>query len=148
VWAEFLGGNQEDLLGTGIYGDPGLLEAVKNDELGIGYNNINYAYDPDSKTWVEGTRVLPVDINGNGKIDEDENIYDELDTIIQAIQAGKYPSPPARDLFFVCSGKPEKDIVVEFIRWILTDGQKFVHETGYINLTEEKIAQELSKITE
>ena len=49
TWANYLGKTQEDLLGVGVYGDPGLAEAVKNDILGIGYNNINYAYDTRSK---------------------------------------------------------------------------------------------------
>ena len=31
TWAEYLGGKQEDLLGVGVYGDPGLLEAVIKD---------------------------------------------------------------------------------------------------------------------
>ena len=40
----FLGKKQEDLLGIGVFGDPGLNEAVRKDALGIGFNNINYAY--------------------------------------------------------------------------------------------------------
>ena len=36
TWAAYLGGQQEDLLGIGVYGDPGLLDAVIKDPLGIG----------------------------------------------------------------------------------------------------------------
>jgi ABC-type phosphate transport system substrate-binding protein len=36
--------------------------------------------------------------------------------------------------------------VREFIRWVLTDGQKYVHESGYINLTEEKLLLELKHL--
>jgi len=146
VWAEFLGGNQEDLIGIGIYGDPGLLEAVKKDALGIGYNNINYAYDASTKTSVKGSKVLPIDINNNGKLDEDENFYDSQEEIINAIATNKYPSPPARDLYFVSYGKPQNPLVTEFIEWILTDGQQYVHDAGYINLSDEKINEELKKL--
>ena len=31
TWAEYIGGKQEDLKGTGIFGDPGLAEAVVKD---------------------------------------------------------------------------------------------------------------------
>ncbi len=148
TWAKYLGEHQEDLMGIGVYGDPGLAEAVKKDNLGIGYNNINYAYDAETKEQIPGIKVLPIDINGNGKIDEDEDFYNNRDDIINAITNGKYPSPPARDLYFVCHGKPERKIVIEFIKWVLTDGQKFVSEAGYINLTEDKIEEALKKIEE
>jgi phosphate transport system substrate-binding protein len=146
VWAEFLGGNQEDLLGIGIYGDPGLLEAVNKDALGIGYNNINYAYDANTKQSVKGVKILPVDINNNGKIDEEEDFFDNIDAIISAIAEDKYPSPPARDLYFVTYGKPQNTAVLEFIKWILTDGQQYVHDAGYINLNSQKISEELAKL--
>jgi len=41
TWALFLGKKQEDLMGIGVFGDPGLNEAVRKDALGIGFNNIN-----------------------------------------------------------------------------------------------------------
>ncbi|EKD27979.1 MAG: hypothetical protein ACD_79C00473G0006 [uncultured bacterium] len=36
TWALFLDNKQEDLLGTGVYGDPGLADAVIKDIFGIG----------------------------------------------------------------------------------------------------------------
>ena len=72
TWAKYLGGHQEDLHDVGVYGDPGLAEAVRNDMLGIGYNNINYVYDSKTKKPAEGLQVLPIDLNGNGLLDADE----------------------------------------------------------------------------
>jgi len=146
MWAKYLGKKQEDLLGVGVFGDPGLAQAVKRDPLGIGFNNIGYAYDANTKKQIAGIRVLPLDINNNGKIDEDEKFYDSLNDLINAITTGKYPSPPARELYFVTKGKPQKKVVVEFIKWVLTDGQKFVHDAGYITLSKDKIDKELSKL--
>lgn len=146
TWARFLGGNQEDLLGVGVYGDPGLAEAVKKDVLGIGFNNINYAYDANSQKQVDQIRIVPVDLNENGVIDKDEDFYNERDEIVDAIAAGKYPSPPARLLHLVSQGKPQRKVVIEFIQWVLTDGQRYVPESGYISLTEEKIQEELKKL--
>jgi len=59
---------------------------------------------------------------------------------------GKYPAPPARDLYFAFLGKPTNPAVVEFVRWVLTDGQKFVPENGYVNLTDEKLAAALARL--
>jgi phosphate transport system substrate-binding protein len=146
TWAKFLGSKQEDLLGIGVYGDPGLAKAVSKDNLGIGFNNINYAYDAKTKGQVKGIRVLPIDFNGNGLIDKEEDFYNSRDEIVEAIATGRYSSPPARDLHFVSQGKPAGKAVKEFVKWVLTDGQKYVPEAGYINLTEEKIQQELKKL--
>ncbi|MFB0515429.1 MAG: PstS family phosphate ABC transporter substrate-binding protein [Candidatus Neomarinimicrobiota bacterium] len=146
TWAKFLDGKQEDLLGVGVYGDPGLAEAVRNDILGIGFNNINYAYDAKSKAQVEGIKVLPVDLNGNGQIDSEEDFYDSRHEIVAAIATGRYPSPPARDLHFVCQGRPTRVVVTKFIEWVLTDGQKYVPESGYISLTAEKLHEGLKKL--
>ena len=146
VWAKYYGKKQEDLLGSGVFGDPGLALAVKKDPLGIGFNNIGYVYDHTTKKQVAGIRVVPIDLNNNGKIDTDENFYTTMEEIVNAIADGKYPSPPARELYFVTKGKVTDKVVAEFIRWALTDGQKFVHESGYIALPKDKLTKEASKL--
>jgi phosphate transport system substrate-binding protein len=147
MWAKFYGQKQEDLLGVGVFGDPGLAQAVKKDPLGIGFNNIGYAYDATTKKQVKGLRVIPLDLNSNGKIDNDENFYDSMNDLIEAISSGKYPSPPARELYFVTKGSPKNNkVLTEFIKWVLGDGQKFVHDAGYITLPRGKLAIEQKKL--
>jgi phosphate transport system substrate-binding protein len=147
VWAKYFGKKQEDLLGVGVFGDPGLAQAVKKDPLGIGFNNIGYAYDAATKQQVKGLRVVPLDLNNNGKIDTDENFYNSMNDLITAISSGRYPSPPARELYFVVKGNPKSNkVLTEFIKWVLADGQKFVHEAGYIALPKNKIDSERKKL--
>jgi len=146
TWAKYLGKKQEDILGVGVFGDPGLAQAVKKDPSGIAFNNIGYAYDAKTKLPNPGIKVVPLDVNNNGKIDPEENFYNTMDEIVNAIAADKYPSPPARDLYFVTKGKPVKKELVAFIKWVLTDGQKYVFESGYINLSKEKLAKGFEKL--
>jgi phosphate transport system substrate-binding protein len=146
TWAAFLGKKQEDLLGVAVYGDPGLADAVIRDPLAVGFNNINYAFDASTKKPLEGIIVIPVDLNNNGRVDPEENFMSTRDEITAAIKRGAYPSPPARDLYFVTKGRPEKSLVREFIRWILTKGQVFVPDTGYIPLEPQKLNQGLKKL--
>lgn len=148
MWGKFLDSNQESLKGIGVFGDPGIADAIKKDVTGLGYNNVNYAYDMNTRNPYEGLAVVPVDLNNDGVISSDENVYDSLDEIMDAIASGKYPSPPARDLYFVSKGKPENLAVVAFLKWIVTDGQKFVHKAGYVNLTDEKVKSDLQKLSE
>lgn len=146
VWAKYLGKKQEDLLGTAVSGDPGVTEAVKNDRNGIGFNNTGYAYDNKTKYVNAGIKVLPIDFNGNGIIDDDEYFYQHKDSLVKAITDGRYPSPPARDLYFVSKGKPTGKTLLAFLKWVLTDGQKSVAETGYIELPKARIEAGLEKL--
>jgi phosphate transport system substrate-binding protein len=146
MWGKYLGKNQESLKGVGVFGDPGIADAVKNDKYGIGFNNVIYAFDIKSRKKYEGMEVIPIDLNGNRLIDAEEDFYGSLDTIMRAIQTNKYPSPPARDLYLVSKGKPTNPVVLAFLEWILTDGQQYVHEGGYVQLPDEKINNEKLKL--
>lgn len=139
TWAAFLGKKQEELGGIGVYGDPGVADAVRREPLGIGYNNINFAYDPKTLKPFDGLVIAPIDLDGNGRLDEAERFYATRDDITAAIAKNIYPSPPARDLYLVAKGKPAKKAVVQFLRWVLADGQKYVPETGYIPLAPDKL---------
>ena len=107
---------------------------------------MNFAYDAKSLKPVEGIVICPIDIDGNGKIDPAESVYATRDDITKAIAGNVYPSPPARDLYFVTKGKPSKPALVAFLKWVLTEGQKYVPETGYIPLSADKLADGLDKI--
>ncbi len=145
TWAQYLGGkNQEDLKGVGVYGDPGLAEAVRKDSLGVGYNNLNYAYDFKSGLPLEGLSIIPVDVNNNGKVDEGELLKTKSQAI-QSIHSGIYPSPPARALYLTTK-ENYKGLAKPFIQWILTEGQKYVEEVGYIKLTNAQIAEAQKKV--
>ncbi len=146
TWAAFLGKRQEDLTGVGVYGDPGLADASRRDPLAIGYNNINFAYDAKTLKPIEGMAIVPLDLNANGSLDAAENFYATRDDITKAIADNKYPSPPARDLYFVTKGRPTKPAVVAFLTWVLTEGQKYVPETGYIGVGAEKLRVSLDKL--
>ena len=145
TWARYLGKRQEDLQGLAVYGDPGVADAVKRDRLGIGYNNLNYAFDSRTGKPVAGIQLVPIDINGNGRLDKAEAFYGTKEAVQRAIATGAYPSPPARDLNLLTRGKPS-GLTRDFIVWILRDGQRYVDEAGYIALPRAKIAQGLKQL--
>jgi len=146
TWAAYLGDyGQEDLLGVAVYGDPGLAEAVSQDPLGIGYNNLNFAYDADTGRPVAGLQIIPIDLNENSRVDAEENFYAARSDLTVAIADGRYPSPPARALNLVTQGPPS-GLTLAFLQWVLADGQAFVEETGYIPLTQAQLQAELAKL--
>lgn len=146
TWAHWLGKKQEDLKGTAVYGDPGVAQAVQKDVNGIGLNNIGYAYDQKTQKPNPGILVLPIDVNNNGKIDPEEDFYQTKDKLAAAIAEGKYPSPPARDLYLVTHGTPKDPVVIAFLKFVLTEGQKAAAPQGYIPLNKDKIQEQLNKL--
>jgi phosphate transport system substrate-binding protein len=145
TWAKYLGNKkQENLLGIAVSGDPGLLDAVVKDKLGIGYNNLAYAYDTATGQPVAGAMAIPLDANGDGKASDDERLETKKEAV-EAVATGKYPSPPARALNLVTKDKPSP-LVTAFVKWVLTDGQKFVDEAGYVSLPAEVLAEGLGKV--
>lgn len=146
TWAHFLGKNQEDLKGIGVFGDPGIADVVRNDRMGLGYNNIAFAYDIRTRKPFPELGIIPLDVNGNGKIDPEEDFYGTLDQLVEAIAQGRYPSPPARELYFVSNGTPKNIAAIEFLRWILLNGQQFVNEAGYVGLSQEIIEASLERL--
>jgi phosphate transport system substrate-binding protein len=143
MWAKYLGSEaQEELKGTAVNGDPGLAEAVRQDQLSLGYNNVGFAYDPATGLPIEGLAIVPLDADGDGAISAEENFYATRDEFTAAVAAGKYPFPPARVLYLVTKGEPSPAIA-EFYRWVLTDGQQYVQPAGYVPLTQERIDEAL-----
>ena len=137
TWAKWLDKKQEDLGGTAVFGDPGVATAVQKDIYGIGLNNIGYAYDNDTHKPNAGILVLPIDSNNDGVITPDEKFYDTKDELITAIAEGKYPSPPARDLYLVTKGVPTNPVIKAFLKYVLSKGQEKNIPAGYIGISKE-----------
>jgi len=142
-WAGYLGKKQEDLKGIGVYGDPGLLETVKKDPLGIGYNNFSYVFTREGQL-ASGVRIAPIDSNENGVADPNEVITNR-DEAIRAIRSGRYPA--TRKNYFFVKNKPS-ELVKAFIVFALSDdGTKIVDEVGaslsLTNADRQKVLQGL-----
>jgi phosphate transport system substrate-binding protein len=145
IWAKFLGNKkQEDLQGVGVSSDPGLLDVVIKDPLGIGFNNLGYVFDTDTGELVAGAVIAPIDKDGNGQADSEELIQSKAQADELIVQ-GKYPEPPARVENLVTKGKPT-GLVLAFMQWILTDGQKFIGEAGYVQLSQDRLNEALQKL--
>jgi phosphate transport system substrate-binding protein len=145
IWAQFLGGKtQSDIQGVGVNADPGLLDTVVKDPLGIGYNNLGFAFDLATGKQAIGALVIPIDADADGKANETE-LLDSLAKATAAVSDGTYPSPPGRVENLVTKGKPS-GLTQAFIQWILSDGQKLVGQSGYVELTADALADSIAKV--
>jgi phosphate transport system substrate-binding protein len=144
-WSLFSGGKaQADLQGIGVNGEPGLVDTVGKDPLGIGYSNLNSTFDAASGGLVPGIAVPPIDIDDSGAADANE-YYATKASAVKAVADGIYPSPPARFENLATKGKPT-GLVLIFIDWILTDGQQYLDAAGYVPLSPDQLAESLDKL--
>jgi phosphate transport system substrate-binding protein len=139
VIAKYLWLELPEIKGTGIMGEPSLIEKVKNDPLALSYCNFIYAIDSVSKQYSNDVRVLPIDFNQNGVIDWKEKIFESAPQLQRAMWLGKFPCSLIRNLYLVTKGKPKTREVAEFLYWIISDGQNFVADNGYIELHSSEI---------
>jgi len=146
TWAAFLGAHQEDLKGIAIYGDPGLAQAVRRDPFGLGFNNLNFAYNPETLRPHEGLVVGLLDLNQNGQLEPEEKFYDDRNQLVKAIDQGRYPSPPARDLYLVIKKNTYNNLVLTFLDWVLRKGQDLVEATGYLRVSSQTLEREKQKL--
>jgi phosphate transport system substrate-binding protein len=134
VLAKYLWLQSGEIKGTPVNGEDKMLEAVKNDPMALGYCNFIYAIDVKSNKFNSELAILPLDMNQNGKLDPKENFYESVSNLQRAMWSGRYPCVLTRNLYLVSNGKPATKEVVEFLIWVLTEGQKLVPSQGYIEL--------------
>jgi phosphate transport system substrate-binding protein len=146
MWASFFEKEQEDLKGVGVFGDPGIADAVKKDPHGVGFNNLIYVYDSKTKRIVDGLEIIPIDRNENRIIDPEEDFYASMDSAMIAIKEGKYPSPPARSLYLIAKGLPTDEVLLSFLVYILNEGQLVISQAGYVQLDELILQKEKEKL--
>lgn len=133
TFSDVLGENLKDLTnaaGKKIADDNVLLQTVADDPLGVAYNDLGIVYDLKTRKPKSGIAVVPTDLNGNGVIDQNENFYADLDQLISALESISTNLPPKGD--FTLIYKDTRPEVAAFVKWVLTDGQKYIHEYGFL----------------
>lgn len=149
MWGKFLGdgyvqGNLTNAADdASSIEDSSLRNAVIKDTYAIGYNNLNTCYNLQTHKPYDGILPVPVDLNENGILDDNESFYNTTTELVEAINNNLYPSPPTRQLHLVTKNS-FTGITKDFVEWILTDGQQFVSISGYVELTEDTLAEQIN----
>ncbi len=143
AWAATLGKyKQDNLKGIGVFGDPGVLEALRRDPLGLGYNNLGFVFTGERVT--DGIAIVPIDANGNGKIGPEERI-DSRSKAYREIASGRYPG--ARREYFVSKGRPQA-LARAFIDFALSEEGTHVLNAvgGYVPLSPHERAEQRKRL--
>lgn len=133
--ANFLNVDPGSFKGIKVENENDLIYSIQKDPLAIAFckmiNLVNYK----NQIGFDDIKLLPIDRNGNGKIDYIEQIYDDLNDLSRGVWIGKYPKKLYKNIYVTSAVKPTNEIEVAFLKWVLTEGQDFMNSTGYSELT-------------
>jgi glycine cleavage system H lipoate-binding protein/ABC-type phosphate transport system substrate-binding protein len=132
--AEFANTIPTNVYGTEISNSNELVSAIRNDPYALAFCKMVNILDFRNQSITDDIRLLPIDRNENGIIDYNEKIYDDFNTFSRGVWIGKYPKALFTSIYSVSSAIPEKESEVDFLRWVLTDGQQYLNNNGYSDL--------------
>jgi phosphate transport system substrate-binding protein len=148
AFASHFGFDQSAIKGKGISGeDKYLIHAVKKDSAGVTYNNLGFIYDLTTRKPVEGISVIPLDLNGNGKLDAEEKIFDDLDKVIEKLESDKIASIPVENINVVYNVDNTNKNIKLFLSWVLEQGQKYNHDYGFLTFDSETLSKQKQILT-
>jgi len=144
----FLTTNRFNMFGTKTANGKEMIAAIQNDPNALGFCKLVQIMDLKTRDLAANIKLVPIDKNGNGKIDYMENIYDNLQAFSRGVWIGKYPRALSGNIYSVASEKPKSETELAFLNWVLTDGQQFLNENGYNDLVLNERQTQLAKINE
>jgi len=147
AFANHFGLTPNEIKGKKVSGDDQFLTiAVQRDTIGVTYNNLGNIFDIKSRLPFKGIYILPIDINENGKIDKEEQIFDNLDLLTQYLENNQNnKSIPTDFVSFIVNKDQKSETLKEFINWVLTDGQQYNHQFGFLNNIQNNMAVGLNQ---
>ena len=134
VWANFLYKRTSDLRGIGVTGDEEMIKSVQENPLAIGYCNFSYAFNPSTGERKENIQIVPTDLDFDNKIEKREMPFANLEEAHRSLWLGFYPDNLCRELTIGSLGKPTDPLIVEFLYYVLGEGQASVKKTGFCPL--------------
>jgi glycine cleavage system H lipoate-binding protein/ABC-type phosphate transport system substrate-binding protein len=124
-----------------------LISAIQKDIYAIGFCRLPDIRIANSNNIKENLSILPIDKNGNGRLDNFENIYGDLQTFTHGVWVGKYPNALCESIYAVSATKPTESNELAFLAWIMADGQQFLNPGGYVVLASRERQSNIEALT-
>lgn len=132
--ADFLKTDQTGPAGIQVSSNEEMISAIQKDPYALGFCKMAGIIDLKNQKIADNIRLMPIDRNGNGTIDYNEKIYDDLNLFSRGVWIGKYPKALFGNIYSVSLRQPKNETEVTFLKWIITDGQQFLYINGFSDL--------------
>lgn len=147
TFAKYFGYEQQNIKGKAIAGaDEHLIKALLKDETGITYTTPGLAYDLQSRKPVDGLTIIPVDLDGNGRVSKEEKAVENVDQVIAALEAGKVKNVPIENLHFSIAKNNPNPEAKKFLLWVAANADKDLHQFGYLKADAKRLTEEKEKL--
>jgi glycine cleavage system H lipoate-binding protein/ABC-type phosphate transport system substrate-binding protein len=144
--ANFTNLSQKQIDGIKTESGSEIITKIQNDPYAIGFCKIRNIIADNGQDLVQNIQFLPIDKNGNGRLDYMENIYDDLFEFLRGAWIGKYPKALCRNIYSVSNMKPTNEVELGFLKWVLADGQKYLIPYGYSGLASSEKQSQLTDL--
>jgi ABC-type phosphate transport system substrate-binding protein len=142
VLAEHFKQSPDKIRGKKIIGeDIHLLNAIRKDESGIAFNAPSHIYDLHTRRLHSDLSLVPLNLKSRQK--EALNSLD-IDRTLSLLENETIETIPVANFgFSISKTSADSDNVWNFVEWILTHGQEYNHELGFLKLdSHTRIAQQ------
>jgi len=123
-----------------------VISAIQSDPYAIGFCKVVDVQNIDNQSLIANVSLLPIDKNGNGTIDYMEDIYADMNAFHRGVWIGKYPKMLVTNIYAVSSTQPVNEAELALLKWVLTDGQKYMSASGFSDLASSESQSQLDKI--
>lgn len=147
IIGSFTGIDNAALNGTKVATSAALISAIQKDVNAIGFCRLTDVRDATTNEIQQNMKLLPIDKNRNGRIDNFENIYSSLDAFTRGVWIGKYPTALCGNIYATAFSKPTDQHAVAFLSWIITDGQQYLNQNGYSDLASVDVKSGMNALT-
>lgn len=147
TFARYFGYEQQNIKGKAIAGaDEHLIKALLKDDTGITYTTPGLAYDLQTRKPVEGLTIIPVDLDGNGRVSKEEKALDNLDQVIASLETEKISNVPVEYLHFSIDKHNSNPEAKKFLLWVAANAEKDLHQYGYLKPEPKRVQNEKEKL--
>ncbi len=112
-----------------------LILSIQNDPKALGFCNIVDITNINKNSIVNNILILPIDKNGNAKLDYMEEIYTNLSSFMRGVWIGKYPKKLYSNVYALYNIEALNNNETTFLKWVNTNGQQYLNTAGFSELT-------------
>jgi ABC-type phosphate transport system substrate-binding protein len=129
------------IIGDEIY----LLNAIQKDENGVAFNTLNYVYDLKTRQLKANLTIVPLNL----KSEQREALSSQnIDRTISVLEESKIETIPVEKFGLIIPAEYANDAeVLKFAGWILSQGQAFNHEFGFLTLDANTLASQKKELS-
>ena len=142
-FAHNFGEESSNFRGKRISGDDLFLNtALSKDPLGVSFNALPNIFDLKSRHIKNDLTIIGIDVKKS--LEDSFSDKATLDELILALENGKVSEVAVEKIGV--SYNQSDDAVNKFLEWVLTDGTKFNHEFGLLNLDNKLTQVQIDKV--